>query len=137
VNRRTVMGAGIVVGAGALAACSTYGSQPAATGESSSADSSSEPAQPKVITQTSTVPVGGGVIAGDVVVTQPTSGTFLGFSTVCPHAGCNVNKVVDGTIDCPCHGSKFHLDGTVANGPAKQPLATRDVTVRGGDIVLG
>jgi Rieske Fe-S protein len=55
---------------------------------------------------------------------------------VCTHKGCVVNKVADGTIDCPCHGSKFHLDGTVANGPAQAPLPTMPVTVEGTSINL-
>jgi Rieske Fe-S protein len=48
-----------------------------------------------------------------------------------------VDKVADGTIDCPCHGSKFNLDGTVAKGPAQDPLEAQAVTVQGDSIVLG
>ena len=83
------------------------------------------------------MPVGSGVIVGEVVVTQPSAGVFKGFSAKCTHKGCTVNKVADGTIDCPCHGSKFNLDGSVANGPATKPLETQAVTVQGDSIVLG
>jgi Rieske Fe-S protein len=69
-------------------------------------------------------------------VTQPSEGEFKGFSAICTHAGCTLNKVADGTIDCPCHGSKFHLDGSVAHGPAAKPLESADVTVQGDSIVL-
>ena len=70
------------------------------------------------------VPVGGGVIFPDarVVVTQPTAGTFKAFSATCTHQGCQVNRVQDGTIDCPCHGSRFDLLGRATKGPAKKPL---------------
>ena len=77
------------------------------------------------------------MIVDKVVVTQPTAGVFKGLSAICTHAGCTVNKVADGTIDCPCHGSKYNLDGSVANGPATTPLASENITVQGDSIVLG
>lgn len=84
------------------------------------------------------VPVGGGVVYGslEVVVTQPEPGEFQGFSAVCTHTGCIVNRVAAGTIDCPCHGSRFRLDGTVAGGPAPRPLTPRPVRAENGRIVL-
>jgi Rieske Fe-S protein len=86
----------------------------------------------------SEVPVGGGVVFADqkVVVTQASADNFQGFSAVCTHQGCTVGEVVDGTINCPCHGSKFNLDGTVANGPATKPLPPMKINVQGGNITL-
>lgn len=86
----------------------------------------------------SEVPVGGGRIYGtfEVVVTQPSAGDYRGFTSICTHTGCDVNEVADGTIDCPCHGSRFHLDGTVARGPAPRALPARPVKVVNGQIVL-
>jgi Rieske Fe-S protein len=77
------------------------------------------------------------VIVNGTVVTQPSAGVFKGFSTVCPHKGCDVSKVENGTIDCPCHGSKFNLDGAVVHGPADKPLTAKAVTVQGDSIVAG
>ena len=76
------------------------------------------------------------MIVDEIVVTQPTVGVFKGFSSTCTHKGCTVNKVADGTIDCPCHGSKFNLDGTVAKGPATAPLESKPLSVQGDSIVL-
>ena len=86
------------------------------------------------------MPVGGGKVfaAQQVVVTQPAAGTFAAFSAICTHQGCTVDAVADGTINCPCHGSKFAVaDGSVATGPASQPLEKKTVTVTGGKIRLG
>ena len=86
----------------------------------------------------SDVPVGGGTVfeSLEVVVTQPTAGRFVGLTAVCTHTGCIVDKVVDGLIECPCHGSRYRLDGTVAHGPAPRALPARPVTVVDGSIVL-
>lgn len=72
-----------------------------------------------------------------MVVTQPSAGEFKAFSAICTHQGCTVNKVADGTIDCPCHGSKYRIaDGSVAAGPAPRPLPAEQITVSGETITL-
>lgn len=85
------------------------------------------------------VPVGGGaVLAGaKVVVTQPAKGDFKAFTAVCTHQGCLVNKVADGKIQCPCHGSMYSVeDGSVVAGPAPSPLAEKSVTAEGDELVV-
>ncbi len=132
-RQQFIVGAGAAVAATALAACGSGDSTPAATGTGESSPAAG--AGPEAIASTADVPVGSGVIVGDIVVTQPTAGEFKGLSAKCTHKGCTVNAIVDGTIDCPCHGSKFNLDGTVANGPAERPLAAVNITVDGDSIV--
>jgi Rieske Fe-S protein len=85
------------------------------------------------------IPVGGGMVFLDakVVVTQPANGEFRAFSAVCTHVGCLCNKVANGTIDCPCHGSEFKItDGAVVTGPAPAPLPPRTISVSDGKIML-
>ena len=130
------MGAG-VLGAGAvLTACGGKPSEPAAS-PSSSEQTSATASGSQV--RVADVPVGGGVVLKDakVVVTQPTAGQFHAFSAVCTHKQCLVSQVADGTIDCPCHGSRYSdVDGSVVKGPATQALATKTVTVQGDSLAV-
>ncbi|MBV5245435.1 MULTISPECIES: ubiquinol-cytochrome c reductase iron-sulfur subunit [Mycolicibacterium] len=129
IPRKTVLvGASVGVAAIAVAACSRGSESPG------SSPGTSAPSGEK-LASTSDVPVGSGTIVGEVVVTQPVAGEFKAFSAVCTHTGCLLNKVADGTIDCPCHGSRFSLDGAVVNGPAEKPLQPVAVRVQGDSIV--
>lgn len=143
-RRAVIVGAGIGAVAVTAAGCGGSASTPAASSTStptSSAPSSAPPSSGSptsgALAKTSDVPVGSGVIVADTVVTQPTAGVFKGFSPVCPHRGCNVNAITDGKIICPCHDSEFNLDGSVAKGPAKAPLAAKPIAVQGDSIVAG
>ncbi len=46
---------------------------------------------------------------------------FSALSLVCTHLGCTVQSQSDG-FACPCHGSRFDLQGNVTRGPAGKPL---------------
>lgn len=88
---------------------------------------------------TTDIPVGGGTVFAEqkVVVTQPTEGEFKGFSAICTHQHCTVGSVSDGTINCPCHGSRYSIeDGSVQGGPAPSPLPAVELTVKGGEITV-
>lgn len=50
-------------------------------------------------------------------------GAFAATDATCTHLGCPL-AVDDQGIICPCHASRFGLDGEVLHPPAKAPLAT-------------
>ena len=132
-RRKVVTGTAMTaVGVPLLAACGSGDD----SGTGSSGDSGSGGSGPLVAT--SEVPVGGGVIVADrnLVATQPTEGTFKVFSAICTHRSCPVTKVAGGTIDCPCHGSRFSIeDGSVTQGPATSALEEVAFEVTDGEIV--
>jgi Rieske Fe-S protein len=151
-SRRDVLaGAGLVGLAGVMAACggsdkggTAASATPSQAGQSSAAPSSaaaepSKEAEGTELGKTSAIPMGGGkVFPGEkVVVTQPEKGEFYAFSAVCTHRGCTVGSVSGGTINCPCHGSKYSIeDGSVKRGPATRGLAKKKVTVEGDELYL-
>ncbi|MEU0571125.1 Rieske (2Fe-2S) protein [Nonomuraea sp. NPDC005983] len=144
-RRAVVLGAGGTGLAAVLTACSGYGtattqaSQEPAADEPSSAAPKKKAKGAKALAETADIPKGGGKVfeSEKVVVTQPTDGEFKAFTAICTHQGCTVASVSNGTINCPCHGSKFKIaDGSVANGPASEPLAEKKIKVADGKISL-
>ncbi|MBM7690599.1 glycine/D-amino acid oxidase-like deaminating enzyme/nitrite reductase/ring-hydroxylating ferredoxin subunit [Peribacillus deserti] len=51
------------------------------------------------------------------------NGELFLVDTTCTHMKCELNwNNGDRTWDCPCHGSRFAVNGDVIDGPAKNPL---------------
>ena len=150
-SRRTLLACAGAACAAALAGCARYnsnnggvaGGQPAQSTSAPAAPAgpgsgTAAPAGPPVLASTADIPVGGGKILTDkkIVITQPKAGSFDAFTAVCTHQGCIVGSVAGGTINCPCHGSKFSItNGSVVNGPASSPLAPVSIKVQGTSIV--
>jgi Rieske Fe-S protein len=58
----------------------------------------------------------------------------------CTHRGCEVAlNAAAGRLDCPCHGSRYALDGAVLQGPAERPLKSYRVEIEEsvGTLIVG
>lgn len=105
------------------------------TGQGSTSSSAPEPKGTN-LGSASVVPVGGSAsftdpASGDpAIVIQQTSGQFLAFDAICPHAGCTVAYQPSARIiACPCHGSEFNpRTGAVLQGPAANGLTSIKIT---------
>jgi Rieske Fe-S protein len=68
----------------------------------------------------------GGIVtcAGDKVAAyRDDDGVLHAVSPACTHLGCLVAfNTAERSWDCPCHGSRFSIDGEVLQGPAVDDL---------------
>lgn len=142
-TRRNVVAGLAAVGVGVplIAACAS--SSPTAnplveqqkTRKTGNAAAGSATANLTPLVKAAAVPVGGGVIVPNAVVTQPAAGEYKAFSNICTHSGCAVSQVANRQIMCPCHGSLFSIaDGSVEGGPAPAPLPAINITEKNGEI---
>ncbi|CAN5154108.1 FAD-dependent oxidoreductase [soil metagenome] len=54
---------------------------------------------------------------------RDSKGAIHALSPVCTHAKCIVNwNQEEKSWDCPCHGARYAIDGSVLNGPAERAL---------------
>lgn len=124
-SRRAVLaGAGALGAAGLLSAC----------GGGSSTPTASSGADDPVITELAALREQGAVLfdsADGKAIAVATGSGIAAFSAVCTHDGCTVGwDAEQEQISCPCHGSRFDpSDGSVVNGPARDPLGEVPVTV--------
>ncbi|WP_436930860.1 FAD-dependent oxidoreductase [Halosimplex halobium] len=68
-----------------------------------------------------------------VAVYRDEDGAVHAVSAVCPHMGCLVSwNDGERSWDCPCHGSRFDVDGSVLDTPAVDDLDPVDLGVGDG-----
>ncbi|MGH3785896.1 MAG: FAD-dependent oxidoreductase [Pseudonocardiaceae bacterium] len=96
---------------------------------------------PAEVSSPAEVPVGEARVVrdglGKVGAFREADGTLHVVSLRCTHLGCLLRfNGAERSWDCPCHGSRFDVDGSVLEGPAVRPLARRhlaDPGVGGSD----
>ena len=56
-------------------------------------------------------------------------------SAVCTHLGCTVGET-ETSFECPCHGSRFNLQGLTLQGPATKPLEHLELSLSADNKVV-
>ncbi len=80
-------------------------------------------------------PVGSRALRLDIpAVIYNNEGEYVAYGLTCTHLGCLVEEDGEG-FACPCHGSRFDRDGSVLQGPAKEPLRQLRVEVMEDNIL--
>jgi Rieske Fe-S protein len=65
---------------------------------------------------------------GKVILVKEHS-TYQLLSAKCSHLGCRINKVENGQLVCPCHGSRYDLQGNPIVGPSVKALRKLDFRI--------
>ncbi|MEU7133731.1 Rieske (2Fe-2S) protein [Streptomyces sp. NPDC046261] len=133
-SRRTVLRGAALAGAAGLGVTACAG------GGTGGTRGPAVPTAPVDLGAAGEVPVGGARLYREqrLVVSQPAAGQYKAFSAVCTHAGCVADKIEDGKVSCPCHGSTFDATtGKVLQGPASVPLPAVPVKADGGKLIAG
>lgn len=59
-----------------------------------------------------------------VLTIREDTDTMVSLWRICPHGACEVQYRPDERVlECPCHGSRFGLDGALLQGPATRGLS--------------
>ncbi len=74
--------------------------------------------------------------SGNLLIDRSNQNTFNALSAICTHQGCLINYYDSGNKQfvCPCHGSKFSLNGQVVQGPASRPLSQYKTQFNGNQL---
>ncbi len=62
----------------------------------------------------------------------------IAFAPQCPHLGCAYHwDQQNQDFLCPCHASRFSIEGEVLTGPAQRSLDQYEVKIEGGKLLVG
>lgn len=90
------------------------------------------------------VRIGGSSISGDfplglypIIINRAANNVFYALDSRCSHADCAVRayNATSRVCVCPCHGSRYAIDGKVVTGPASFPLISYPITFDGQDTL--
>lgn len=82
--------------------------------------------------------IGGYAYKNNFIIIRAGESNYVALSKVCTHSGCTVEfSKASNNLPCPCHGSKFTIDGAVINGPATSALKKYTTKLNGNILTIG
>ncbi|MFI5237953.1 MAG: ubiquinol-cytochrome c reductase iron-sulfur subunit [Ignavibacteriales bacterium] len=75
---------------------------------------------------------------GAIIAEHNSDDTYKAISGICTHQACKVSDYDDGqsVFVCPCHNSRFDLNGNVVQGPATTKLRTYSTRVENNSLII-
>lgn len=71
----------------------------------------------------------------ELIAVRVSEGEVVVLTRVCGHMGCKVRfSGAAQELECPCHGSRFALDGALLEGPSRTPLRRFDARIEAGTL---
>jgi Rieske Fe-S protein len=79
-----------------------------------------------------------GISFYDHIITVKDTVKVVFLTARCTHLGCQIRSAENNELVCPCHGSRFGMDGRNLIGPASQPLAKLSyrIDTKTGDYIV-
>jgi Rieske Fe-S protein len=74
--------------------------------------------------------------AGVFLISRTSASAFSAIDAVCTHEGCTITGFAGDTYVCPCHGSRYSLNGQVTGGPARASLRRYNATFTDGVVTI-
>ena len=75
---------------------------------------------------------------GSLLVDHPSANVYNALSSICTHQSCQITGFDSGSNQfiCPCHGSKFDVNGKVTQGPAGRSLTKYSTQLNGTQLTI-
>jgi Rieske Fe-S protein len=127
--------------AGTFAGCGGGGSSPSSPSAAPTAPPISGEIRVPLMGIGETVTASANLVGGlqtPLAVTRVSQTEVVAVSRICTHMSCTVNLPTSsgGTLDCPCHGSRFRTTGQVVNGPAARALFQFPARIQGNEVII-
>lgn len=75
---------------------------------------------------------------GSILVDHPSGNVYHALSSICTHQSCQITGFDTGSEQfiCPCHGSRFDVNGNVVQGPAGRALTKYTSQLNGTNLII-